>query len=87
MQNDGSEELALAESNVFEISKLQRQLKLAKSGAIDAYNQTRESLRLLGECRVLLEITALESPLRKDILSLIARIDEFKGDNHEQLTN
>lgn len=79
MRNDGSEELALAESNVFELQQLRAKLKLAEALCVDAYNQTRESLRLLGECRSLLEITALESPLRKDIMDLIARIDTFKG--------
>ncbi len=56
----------LHESNVFEIQSLRTQLT-------DTY-------LLLGECRSLLEITALESPLRKDILDLILRIDTFKGD-------
>lgn len=69
----------LHESNVFELQQLRAKLKLAEALCVDTYNQTRESLRLLGECRSLLE-TALESPLRKDILDLIARIDAFKGD-------
>ena len=79
-RNDGSEELALAESNVFEILSLRAQLNIAKGAATDAYNQTRESFVLLKECRRLLEITARNSPLRKDILDLIARIDALKGD-------
>lgn len=70
----------LHELNVFEIQSLRTKLKLAEGQNGDAYRQLGESLRLLGECRSLLEITALESPLRKDILDLIARIDEFKGD-------
>ena len=78
--NDGTEIAELHESNVFEIQSLTAELNIAKGGATDAYNQTRESLRLLGECRTLLEITALESPPRKDILDLICKIDEFKGD-------
>ena len=80
--NDGTEAAELHESNVFEIQSLRAQLNIAKGGATDAYNQTRESLRLLGECRSLFEIVALESPLRKDILDLIARIDAFKGDTN-----
>ena len=79
-QNDGSEVAHLHESNVFDIQSLRTELKLAKGQSQDAYRQLGDSLNLLGECRVLLEITALESPLRKDILELISRIDEFKGD-------
>ena len=75
--NDGSEVAHLHESNVFEIQSLQKKLNLAKSQSVDAYRQLGDSLRLLGECRVLLEITALESPLRKDILALVKKIDEF----------
>ena len=56
----------LHELNVLEIQTLRKKLKLSN--------------RLLGECHSLLEITALESPLRKDILDLILRIDTFKGD-------
>ena len=77
MQNDGSEIAHLHESNVFEIQSLRTELNRAKVQSTDAYRQLGDSLRLLGECRSLLEITALESPLRKDILALIARIDEF----------
>lgn len=79
--NDGSEQAELNELNVLkirkgtlEVRKLRAQLKIAK-----AQNHS-DSYRQLGECRTLLEITALESPLRKDIMDLIARIDEFKGD-------
>lgn len=78
--NDGSEELALAESNVFEIYSLTKKLNLAKAQNGDAYRQLGESLRLLGECRDLFEIVALESPLRRDIQALIQKIDTFKGD-------
>lgn len=70
----------LHESNVYELQSLTKKLNLAKAQNKDAYRQLGESLRLLGECRSLLEITALESPLRKDILDLILRIDSFKGD-------
>ena len=70
----------LHELNVLEIQTLRKKLKLAKGQSRDAYRQLGDSLRLLGECRSLLEITALESPLRKDILDLILRIDTFKGD-------
>ena len=86
-RNDGSEQAELNELNVLrirkgtlEVRKLRAELNIAKGGATDAYNQTRESFVLLGECRDLLEITALESPLRKDILDLICKIDSFKGD-------
>ena len=80
MRNDGSETEALLELNAFDIQSLRTNLKLAEGQSQDAYRQHGDSLRLLGECRVLLEITALESPLRKDILELISKIDEFKGD-------
>ena len=75
--NDGSETEALLELNAFDIQSLRTELKLAKGQSVDAYRQLGDSLRLLGECRVLLEITALESPLRKDILELICKIDSF----------
>jgi hypothetical protein len=81
---DGSEARELNESNAFDIQHLQTKLKLARAGRTDAYRQLGCSFVLLGECRDLLEITALESPLRKDIPRLIAKIDEFypqaKGD-------
>lgn len=80
MRNDGSEVAHLHESNVFEIQSLRAQLNIAKGGETDAYNQLRESFVLLKESRSLLEITARDSPLRKDILELIRKIDEFKGD-------
>ncbi len=79
-RNDGSEVAEREELNVFHLSKLQGQLKRAKTQSGDGYRQLGESLRLLGECRDLFEVVALESPLRKDILDLIARIDAFKGD-------
>lgn len=75
--NDGSETEALLELNAFDIQSLRNELKLAKGQSQDAYRQLGDSLILLGECRVLLEITALESPLRKDILELIYKIDSF----------
>ena len=78
--NDGSEAAELFNSNIFELSQLQGQLKRAKLQSDDAYRQTGDAFVLLNECRDLFEITALESPLRKDILDLIARIDSFKGD-------
>ena len=80
MRNDGSEIAELHELNAFEIQSLRNELKLAKVQSTDAYRQLGDSLRLLGECRALFEIPALESPLRKDILELIRKIDEFKGD-------
>ena len=79
-KNDGSEQRELEELNAFDIASLRTNLNLAKSQSVDGYRQLGESLRLLGECRDLFVITALESPLRKDILDLIARIDAFKGD-------
>lgn len=72
-RNDGSEAAEPHESNVFEIQSRRIKLKLAESQSADAYRQLGDSLRLLGECRDLFEIVALESPLRKDILDLIAR--------------
>ena len=78
--NDGTETAELHESNVFEIQSLRAQLNIAKGNSTDAHNQLRQSFVLLKESRALLEITALESPLRKDIMELICKIDEFKGD-------
>ena len=78
--NDGSEARELHESNLFELSILQGKLKRSKLQGKDAYRQLGDSLVLLGECRDLFEITALESPLRIHIMELIARIDSFKGD-------
>lgn len=76
MRNDGSEELALAESNAFDIQSLRTKLKLAEGQSTDAYRQLGESLRLLGECRSLLEVV-MDSPLFDDIDELIKKIDEF----------
>ncbi len=79
MRNDGTEVAELHESNVFEIQSLRAQLNIAKGGAIDAYNQTRESLRLLGECRDLFEVV-MDTQLHEQIQALIKKIDTFKGD-------
>lgn len=79
-RNDGSEVAELFQLNVSRIITLSAKLNLAQGQSTDAYQQLGESLRLLGECRSLLEIVALESPLRKDIQVLIERIDTFKGD-------
>ena len=79
-RNDGSEVAERFQLNISEIAILRSKLNLAQGQSTDAYRQLGESLRLLGECRGLFEIVALESPLRKDILDLIARIDIFKGD-------
>jgi hypothetical protein len=76
MRNDGSEELALAESNVFEIASLRIKLKLAEGQSADAYRQLGESLRLLGKCRNLFEVV-MDHPLFDDIDALIKEIDEF----------
>ena len=78
-RNDGSEELALAESNVLEIQQLIAQLKLAKAQSTDAYNQLGESLRLLGECRDLFEVV-MDTQLHEQIQALIKKIGAFKGD-------
>ena len=77
--NDGTEAAELHESNVFEIHSLRAELNIAKGGATDAYNQTRESLRLLGECRDLFEVV-MDTQLHEQIQALIARIDTFKGE-------
>ena len=79
MRNDGSEVAHLHESNVFEIQSLQKKLKLAESQSGDGYRQLGDSLRLLGECRDLFELI-MDHQLQKDILELICKIDEFKGD-------
>ena len=79
MQNDGSEVAELHESNVFEIQSLRTELKLAKVQSTDAYRQLGDSLRLLGECRNLFELV-MDHQLQKDIMDLICKIDEFKGD-------
>ena len=78
--NDGSELAELHALNEFDIQHIKTKLKLARAQRTDAYNQLRQSFALLSECRDLFEITALESPLRKDILELISKIDTFKGD-------
>ncbi len=52
-------------------------LKLAKAQSADLGKQLRATFALLGEARDLMTIGALESPLRKDMMSLIERIDEF----------
>ena len=52
-------------------------LKLAKAQNVDLGNQLRATFALLGEARDLMTIGALESPLRKDMMELIDRIDEF----------
>lgn len=72
--NDGTEAAELHESNVFEIQSLRAQLNIAKGGATDAYNQTRESLRLLGERRDLFE-TVMDTQLQ--IQALMKKIDTF----------
>ncbi|MCK5506059.1 MAG: hypothetical protein KAJ10_12910 [Thermodesulfovibrionia bacterium] len=85
-RNDGSEQAELTELNVLkirkgtlEVRKLRAELNIAKGGATDAYNQTRESLRLLGECRDLFEVV-MDTQLHEQIQALIKKIDTFKGD-------
>jgi len=76
--NDGTEAAELHELNVFELQSLRAKLKIAKAqNQSDSYRQLGDSLGLLGECRDLLEMAALESPLRRDIRELICKIDEF----------
>ena len=58
-----------------EIAEMRTSLDQAVGG--DLGNQLRATFALLAEARDLLVITALESPLRKDIMELIERIDEF----------
>lgn len=77
--NDGSEVAELHESNVFDIQQLRAKLKLSRGLTDDAYNQTRQSFVLLGECRDLLEVV-FDTQLHSQIQSLIKKIDTFKGD-------
>ena len=78
MRTDGSEVAELHELNAFDIQSLQAKLKIAKAqNQSDGYTQANDAFALLREARDLLEITALESPLRRDILELNLRIDEF----------
>ena len=57
--------------------ELEMKAKLAHAQNVDLGNQLSATFALLAEARDLLVITALESPLRKDIMELIERIDEF----------
>ena len=50
---------------------------LAHAQNIDLGNQLSATFALLAEARDLLVITALESPLRKNIMDLIEKIDKF----------
>ena len=50
---------------------------LAHGQNVDLGNQLRASFALLVKARDLLTITALESPLRRDIIDLVAEIDAF----------
>ena len=52
-------------------------VSLAHAQNIDLGNQLSATFALLAEARGLLEITALESPLRKNIMDLTERIDKF----------
>ncbi len=52
-------------------------LKLAQGLSTDIGRQLGDTFALLGESRDLMTIGALESPLRKEMMSLIERIDEF----------
>ena len=66
------------------IIELEDKLKMADAKAglahgqnVDLGNQLRATFALLVKARDLLTITALESPLRRDIMELIAEIDSF----------
>jgi len=48
-----------------------------KQQNVDLGNQLSATFALLAEARDLLVITALESPLRKNIMELTERIDRF----------
>jgi len=52
-------------------------VSLAHAQNIDLGNQLSATFALLAEARDLLVITALESPLRKNIMDLIEKIDKF----------
>jgi len=57
-------------------------VSLAHAQNIDLGNQLSATFALLAEARDLLVIAALESPIRKNIMELIERIDAFypRGD-------
>jgi len=57
-------------------------LSLAHAQSVDLGNQLSATFALLAEARDLLVITALESPIRKNIMELVERIDKFypRGD-------
>ena len=65
-----------------ELEKAKARASFAFAQAVDLGNQLSATFALLGEARDLLVITALESPLRKNIMELIDRIDKFypRGD-------
>ena len=77
MRNDGSELQELFQVNIAEAARAKTSIKLKDAQNVDLARQLRDSFSLLREARDLMEITALESPLRKDILELNLRIDEF----------
>jgi len=52
-------------------------LSLAHAQSVDLGNQLSATFALLSEARDLLVITALESPIRKNIMELVERIDKF----------
>ena len=61
---------------------IEMKARLAHAQNVDLGNQLSATFALLAEARDLLVITALESPLRKNIMDLIERIDAFypRGD-------
>ena len=56
---------------------LEMKVSLAHAQNVDLGNQLSATFALLAEARDLLVITALESPLRKNIMELTERIDRF----------
>ena len=74
--NDGTEAAELFNSNIFELSQLQGQLKRSQIQSKDAYRQTGDAFALLNECRELFEIV-MDHQLHNDIQDLICKIDEF----------
>ena len=77
MQNDGSELAELFQVNVSEIARAKTKMTLKDAQNVDLARQLRDSFALLKEARDLLEVTALESPLRKNIMELTEKIDKF----------
>lgn len=67
----------LQESDIALVRLLNAEVAFTHGQNVDIGNQLRTTFALLKESRDMLNITALESPLCKDILELIERIDLF----------